>query len=320
MLLTRLARFAQRVLTGAALGWAVHFAHAGTNDAGTSSSKAAPADGRAGADSKTGSRDVPSRNSAGNFQYSDGVQAPGTDRSGNPGKVHPDGSVSYSDGARASHDSETGDSKQLRPDGQVHLHNRRTGTDQTFPSSTGSGDGKRTDPGKLTGTDKPSGSKQGSGLGPDKPSGSKQGSGSNDGGRNDRGRNDSGKNDKPSSGKNDKPDSGKNDKPDSGKNDKPDTADKPTKGRTVQDDQTGGSTGQVRPSGSDRGGSQDDSSAKGAPRTLSGSTGPGARTGSETSTGNASRLTLPANAPVINPGDTPGGGARTPIVPEGGKR
>ena len=314
MLLTRLARFAQLVLTGAALGWAVHFAHAGTNDAGSSSTKAAPADGRAGADSKTGSRDVPSLNGAGNFKYADGAEVPGTDSTGNPGKVHPDGSVSYSDGVRASHDSRSGDTKTVLPDGQVHMTNPRTGTHQTFPSSTGSGDGKRTDPGKLTGTDK--------------PAGSKQGSGSNDGGRNDRGRNDSGKNDQPSSGKNDKPDSGKNDKPDSGKNDKPDSgkndkpdkADKPTKGRTVQDDQTGGSTGQVRPSGSDRGGSQDDSSAKGAPRTLNGSTGPGARTGGETSTGNASRLTLPANAPVINPGDTPGGGARTPIVPEGGKR
>jgi hypothetical protein len=240
------------------------------------------------------------------------------------GKVQPDGSISYSNGARTSHDSQTGDTKHVGPDGQVHMYNPRTAKDQSLPSSTGSGDGKRTDPGKLTGTDKPSGSKQGSGLGTDKPSGSKQGSGSNDGGRNDRGRNDSGKNDKPAdkpdSGKNDKPDSGKNDKPDSGKNDKPDKADKPTKGRTVQDDQTGGSTGQVRPSGSDRGGGQDDSSAKGAPRTLNGSTGPGARTGGETSTGNASRLTLPANAPVINPGDTPGGGARTPIVPEGGKR
>jgi len=290
-------------------------------------------------DSKTGSRDVPSRNGA-TFQYSDGAQV--TSRGGT---VQSDGSISYRNGAQTSHDSQTGDTKTVGPDGQVHMYNPRTAKDQSLPSSTGSGDGKRTDPGKLTGPDKTSDSKERSGLGPDK-TGSKYGGGRDDSGRSGQpspgknekqpsgnsGRSDSGNggkhnsggndNSNSGSGGNDKSNSGNTDKPDKN-NDKPEKTEKQSKGRVVQDDQTGGSggsSGQVRPGESDRGGSQDDASSKGTPRTLNRGTGPGGRTGGETSTGNASRLTLPANAPVINPGDTQGGGARTPIVPEGGKR
>ena len=277
------------------------------HDAGSGDIKIERPDGTVRLDSGADARGVPSRNADGNIQYPDGTIVRGADPAGNPGKIHPDGSVSYADGTRVTHDTRSGDTKFVGPDGRVRLVNRGTGTDKSFPAPTGAAGGKPTEGGKPSAGDKPARG--------DKPAPSK-----NDGGRNDQARNDANR-DKPA--KTDKPESGRSDKPDSGKPDKPektDKAEKPSKSRTVQGDQAGGTTGQVRPSESDRGGSQDDASSKGAPRTIQRGTGPGGRAGDTTSAGGAPLLNLPANSLVINPASTPGSGARTPVDPFGGKR
>ena len=129
-----------RLLSCMALGWAVHFAHAGTNDAGSSITKVVPADGRAAANSKPDRPDArdASRNGAGNHQQSDSRATSNADHRGrapsnsavaaNPVKGHSDGQASKGDGARANGGSRSGDSKTVSHQGKAQSENRGAGT------------------------------------------------------------------------------------------------------------------------------------------------------------------------------------------------
>jgi len=66
--------------------------------------------------------------STGTIGFGDGTHVPGTDHSGTPAKINPDGSVDYSDGTHVTHDTATGETTITHPDGSTTTQHRGDGT------------------------------------------------------------------------------------------------------------------------------------------------------------------------------------------------
>jgi hypothetical protein len=197
---------------------------------------------------------APTRGDNGNFVFSDGTQIRGTDPSGQPGKIMADGTISYADGTRASHDTRSGETKFVSPDGTVRIINGRSGTDKTTRASgTGSRDNNASRDNKATGAARAGNSN----AHDNKNTGSS-------------GKTDSGSKNDNNSGKGERPDK-------ADKGDKGDKAGGKDKGRTVQDDGSGGGHGpRISAGGTATNPSPDDARAGGQPKLLKpGTTGPG---------------------------------------------
>ncbi len=293
-----------------------------SHDVRTGDSKIVHADGRV----EVVAGNAPHRTADG-FGWSDGASAPGSDPSGNPGKVTDDGWIVYSDGSRVSHDPQSGDSKIVHADGTMTMGNTHTGESKTFAPAQERG---LSQPGsdKAPSTGRSNQPGAGSGSGASRTPSSNNNSNNNSSNNSNSNNSNAGKNS--SNNSNDKSNnngSSSTTKDTSSKSTEKVDKEKPTKekvdkGRQVAGEQTGDKGGTLKPLNL-TGQPVPDSSGggSGSPTNIRVGVGPGARSLQQPA-GGAPQLRFNARTLVINPNPVglTGRGAVTPLDPNGGRR